>query len=95
MLIIAGHIDVDPHHRDAFITAHHDLIRRARQAPGCLDLAITADPLEPTRINNHERWATRHHLQAWRAVAHAPDTGIPIRHNTVREYDVTGERPVF
>jgi quinol monooxygenase YgiN len=72
MLIIAGHEVVDAGDRDQYVSAHDDLVRRARQAPGCLDVAITADALDPTRVNNFERWQSMEHLDAWRAVAHAP-----------------------
>lgn len=95
MLIIAGHLTVDAAQRDAFVAAHRDLVRRARQAPGCLDLAITADPLDPERVNNFERWASREQLDAWRKVAAAPDTGIAITSDHVMEYDVADARPVF
>jgi quinol monooxygenase YgiN len=47
MLMIAGFIRLDPAHKDAFVDAQVDLVRRARQTRGCLDLAITADCLEP------------------------------------------------
>jgi hypothetical protein len=53
--------------------------RRARLAPRCLDLAITAHGLDPSRINNYERWESMEHLDAWRDVATAPETGITIR----------------
>ena len=56
MWIIAGYVTVDEGKRDAFVEAHRDLITRARQAPGCLDVAITADPVDPRRIYNYERW---------------------------------------
>ncbi|TCO64869.1 putative quinol monooxygenase [Actinocrispum wychmicini] len=95
MLIIAGYLEVDPEHRDTFVAAHHDLLRRGRAAPGCLDLAITADPLNPARVNNFERWESQAHLDAWRAVAAAPDTGIPIRADNVKLYDANGERSPF
>jgi quinol monooxygenase YgiN len=64
MLIIAGHLEVDADRRDDYVAAHRDLLRRGRQAPGCLDLAISADPLSATRVNNFERWETREHLDA-------------------------------
>jgi quinol monooxygenase YgiN len=95
MLIIAGHLEVDANQRDAFVAAHHDLVRRGREAPGCLDLAITADPLNPARVNNFERWESREHLNAWREVAAAPDTGISINSDYVMEYSVADVRPVF
>ncbi|WP_209326264.1 putative quinol monooxygenase [Brevibacterium renqingii] len=95
MLIIAGYLTVDAAHRDAFVAAHADLVRRARQTPGCHDLAITADPVDPTRVNNYERWESWEDIQAWRAIADAPDTGIPIVADDVAMYDASGERPPF
>lgn len=94
MLIIAGHIEVDRARRDEVVAALQDLVRRARAAPGCLDLAVTADPLEPTRVNTFERWESTEQLEAFRAVAHAPDIG-EILADHVRLYDVTGERSPF
>jgi quinol monooxygenase YgiN len=38
-----------------------DPLTRARDAPGCLGLAITADSVDPTRINNFERWESQAH----------------------------------
>jgi quinol monooxygenase YgiN len=95
MLIIAGYVTVDPAQRDAFVTAHQDLLRRARRAPGCLDVAISADPIDPARVNNYERWQSREHLDAWRAVAHAPDTGITMTHVEVSMFTATDQRPPF
>lgn len=95
MFIIAGYLEVDPEQRDAFVAAHLDLLRRGRQAPGCLDLAITPDPLNPGRIYNFERWESREDIDAWRAVANAPDTGIAIHDGNVMEYSVADVRPPF
>src|SRR3954464_6833120 len=92
MLIIAGQGAGDPTHRDHVVVMLQDLVGRARAAPGCLDVAITADPLDPARVNNLERWESADHLDQWRAVAHAPDVGVPILDDQVRLYDVTGER---
>jgi quinol monooxygenase YgiN len=94
MLIIAGHIEVDPGRRDEVVAALQDLVRRARAAPGCLDLAVTADPLEPARVNTFERWGSTEQLEAFRAVADAPDIGEIVADH-VRLYDVTGERSPF
>ena len=54
MWIIAGYITVDEDERDRYVEAHRDLVVRARKAPGCLDVAITADPVDPRRVNNFE-----------------------------------------
>ncbi|AYY13850.1 antibiotic biosynthesis monooxygenase [Actinobacteria bacterium YIM 96077] len=95
MWIIAGYLIVDPEHRDAYVDAHADLVRRARQAAGCLDLAITADPIDPRRVNNYERWDSWASIEAWRSVAAAPDTGIDIIDAHVMAYEIATERPPF
>ncbi len=95
MLIIAGYLEVDTDRRDDYVAAHRDLLRRGREAPGCLDLAISADPLNPKRVNNFERWESREHLDAWRDAAAAPDTGIAINGGDIMEYSVADARPPF
>jgi quinol monooxygenase YgiN len=95
MWIIAGHITVDRDQRDAFVEAHRDLVERARQAPGCLDVAITADPVDPGRVNNYERWDTWEAIETWRKRAYAPDTGIEIGEMNVTAYEVASTRPPF
>ncbi|MDQ1360955.1 MAG: hypothetical protein QOJ44_1332 [Acidimicrobiaceae bacterium] len=94
-MIIAGYLEVEPDRRDKFVFAHHDLLSRGRAAPGCLDLAISADPLDPARVNNFERWESREDLDAWRRVAAPLDTGIPITGDDMMEYRVVDGRPPF
>lgn len=64
--------------------------------PMSIDLAITADPVDPGRINNYERWgATWDAIEAWRRQAHAPATGIEFRNTDVIAFEVAGTRPPF
>lgn len=95
MVIIAGHATVDRADRDRYVTAHQDLVSRARQAPGSLDVAITADPLDPERVNVFERWESREHLDAWRAVAKAPRSKIKLGSIDVMMYVVGDVLPPF
>lgn len=95
MWIIAGYVTVDQDERDAFVEAHRDLITRAREAPGCLDVAITADPVDPRRIYNYERWDSWDAIEAWRARADAPDTGITMHDVEVTAFEVASSRPPF
>ena len=67
MLIIAGHAEVDPDDRDEAVAVVRDLLTRARDAPGRVDLAITADSVYPTRINNFERWESQEALDTARS----------------------------
>lgn len=95
MLIIAGHVRVAEADRDAYVTAHHDLVARCRRAAGALDVVIAADPLDPGRVNVLERWESQDALDAWRAVAAAPDAGIPFEDEGVQLFTVTDARPPF
>jgi uncharacterized protein (TIGR03118 family) len=45
-VIVAGWYTVDPKRRDEVVENFKDLVLRARSAPGCLDFAITADPVD-------------------------------------------------
>jgi quinol monooxygenase YgiN len=95
MWIIAGHETVDEDKRNAAVEAHGDLVVRARQAPGCLDVAISADSVDPRRINTFERWESWDAIEAWRARVTAPDTGITVHDGSVTAYEVASSRPPF
>ncbi|GAA5143713.1 hypothetical protein GCM10023340_09770 [Nocardioides marinquilinus] len=95
MLIITGHYRVDAAERDAYVAAFADLQRRARAAPGCLDIAITADALDEERVNNLERWESQGAMEAWRAVADPPGLDVEMRGVQVRLYTVTDARDPF
>ena len=95
MLIIAGHVKVAEAERDTYVAALNDLVERARRADGCLDVVISADPVDPGRVNLFERWESQAALDAWRAVANAPDTGIEFDSEDVQLFTVTDARPPF
>lgn len=73
MLIVAGNIFVPAEVRDKWVEDHHDAIMRARAMPGCVDLYLSADPLDPGRVNMYECWETEERLAAWRAIANPPE----------------------
>ncbi len=85
MIIIAGHTLTDSGKRDAAIRAFSEMLERARKHDGCLDLSISADPLDADRINVFELWRDQKSLNAWRKVA-KPQRGIKIRKAHVKLY---------
>ncbi|MEO5534091.1 MAG: antibiotic biosynthesis monooxygenase [Pseudolysinimonas sp.] len=95
MLIIAGHLELDPSQRADYLAAHNDLIARGRQADGCLDLAISADALRPDRVNLFERWASEEALDAWRAVSDAPEVNVEFRGGDIQKYVIDHAAPAF
>jgi quinol monooxygenase YgiN len=72
VLIIAGSLYVPPEERDRWVRAHYDIVKLARSQPGCVDLAISADPVEEGRVNLFEQWESEEHLELWRALAEPP-----------------------
>jgi quinol monooxygenase YgiN len=64
VIVIAGHVDVDPEKRDAALAGGAELMRETRTQQGCLDYVWAADPTEPGRIYVFERWACQADLAA-------------------------------
>jgi quinol monooxygenase YgiN len=95
MLIIAGKASVAPEERDHYVELHKDLIQRARSAPGCRDAAITADPIEPERVNVFELWDSEEQLTAWREVANAPTDAPPMLSDDVQKHQISSSGPPF
>lgn len=95
MLISAGCYFVDARRRDATVEAFRDLVERARTAPGCLDVAITADPAEPGRINNDERWESEEALAAFRAVADPPELDVQMVDMQMSKFSIERESDPF
>jgi hypothetical protein len=91
----SGHANVQPDQRDDYLAAFADLVRRARRAPGCLDVAVTADVLDPGRVYVYERWESWPHLSAWREVASAPDVDIEVTDADIAMWDAAGQRSPF
>src|SRR5437764_14806396 len=91
MLIVSGYLVRDPADRDAHVMASAGAVRLARQAPGCLDFAVSADPVDPTRVNVFERWAGPEDLDAFRASGGPDDETVDfsrIRRFETEQYSV-------
>ena len=94
MVIVAGHVLVDPEHRDDYLAGCVEVVRQAREAPGCLDFSLSGDLLEPGRINIFERWESQAAVAAFRGGGPSDEQGEMIVSLSVCEYDVGEERPL-
>ena len=72
--------------RDAAVAAFASIVGRARQADGCVDMAITADAVDPERSNIFECWRDDASWKAWRKIAKAPRLKVRARVNQVTLY---------
>lgn len=92
MIIVAGHLTVDPSERDSYLAGCVGVVEQARRAPGCLDFTISADLIEPGRINIFERWTSQQDVETFRGDGPSDDQAATIRGASVTEYDVTTGR---
>ena len=90
MIIIAGKLWVDAAHRDAYLAGCSKVVEQARAAAGCLDFALSADLVEPDRINVYERWETDEALARFRGAGPEPEQAAQIRDAEVSRYRISG-----
>ncbi len=66
------------------------IVEQARSAAGCLDFALSADTVEPDRVNVFERWESDATLMAFREGGPSPD--LPeLRQAQVAKYRISSE----
>jgi quinol monooxygenase YgiN len=92
MLIVAGYLVVDPLQRDSYLDDCRAVVGQARKSLGCLDFAISADLVEPDRIDIFERWESRVALDEFRGSGPSDGQQGSIVSASVCEYDVGSEQ---
>jgi heme-degrading monooxygenase HmoA len=95
MIIVAGYELLDPRDRDRYVEAFRDFVHHCRTAPGCRDVAVTADSVDPRRVNTFELWDSQEDVDAWRATARVPDVDIDVQDAQVMEYEVNRSKEPF
>jgi quinol monooxygenase YgiN len=92
MVIVAGHLVVEPDQRESYLADCVDVVEQARGTPGCLDFCISADPIDPGRIAIFERWESQAAVEAFRRSGPSDEQGAAILAASVAEYDVADVR---
>jgi quinol monooxygenase YgiN len=88
MVIVAGHIVVDPEERESYLADCKHVVEQARRAPGCLDYVLAADLVDPGRIHIFERWESRAAAEAFRGNGPSDEQSAAMLFASVAEYDV-------
>ena len=94
MVIVAGHLLMDPHRRESYLADCASVVEQARRAPGCLDFSISADLVVPGRINILERWECQADVERFRGSGPSEEQGAAMLSAAVSEYDVADVRPL-
>ena len=93
MVIVAGHIMVNPQEREEYLAGCMAVVEAARAANGCLDFAISADLVDSGRINILERWDSQEAVEAFRGnLTPATSRARPCSRRRSPEYDITAVR---
>jgi quinol monooxygenase YgiN len=95
VIIVAGHVVVAPEQRDDYLAGCVEVVQQARRAPGCLDFSLSADLLEPGRVNIYERWESQAAVEAFRGSGPSDEQGAAIVAASVSEYDIGDERSLM
>lgn len=90
MIIVAGHLIVDPGSRREYLDGSKAVVLAARGAPGCLDFSLAADIVSDDRINIYERWESVEAVEAFRGDGPSGEQMDAIRHADVEQFDVSG-----
>ena len=94
MMIVAGHVIVDPSQRESSLTECRSVVEQARRAAGCLDFSISADLVDPGRINVFERWESQADVETFRGSGPSDEQSTAMLSAAVSEYDIADARPL-
>ncbi|MFY1651862.1 putative quinol monooxygenase [Solwaraspora sp. WMMB762] len=89
MIIIAGALYVEPAGRQAYLAECQPVVQAARAATGCLDFSLSADLVEPDRINVYERWESEADLLRFRDSGPSAEQTAAIRDARVERFEVS------
>lgn len=90
MIIVAGYLRVRPDERESYLLGCTEVVRAARGASGCIDFHLSADPIEPDRINIFEQWETAAAVEAFRGSGPSDEQQVAVLDASVSQYQITG-----
>ncbi len=93
MIIVSGRIFLRPGTRQRFLTSSVEAVARARRTRGCFDFAVSADPIDPDRVNVYEQWESEEALLAFRGEGPDEDLTSNIERAEVSRHVVSSSGP--
>ena len=99
MIVIAGHVVLDPAQREPAVTAAREMMAETRREAGCISYTFSADLDEPGRFRIFEEWESDEALRAHFASPHMARFqkavgGLGVREMNVQRYDVAKVGPL-
>lgn len=99
MLVVAGHVCIDPAHREEAVAAARTMMEATCREPGCRSYVFSADLDDPARFRLFEEWESAEALEAHFATPHMAAFqkamgGLGVREMAVQRYEVSSVGPV-
>jgi quinol monooxygenase YgiN len=87
MVIVAGQLVVEPEQRESYLATCTGVVEQARGGLGCLDFTISADLVEPGRVNIFERWESQAAVEAFRGSGPSDEQNAALLSASVADSD--------
>jgi quinol monooxygenase YgiN len=99
MIVIAGHVALDPAQHDPAVAAAREMMRETRREPGCISYTFSADLEEPGRFRIFEEWESDEALRTHFTSPHMARFqkavgGLGVREMKVQRYEVAKVGPL-
>ena len=99
MLIVAGHILIEPTHRSAATDAARVMMAATRAEPGCISYTITADLEDDSLFHVFEEWRSAEDLQGHFHTPHMATfrhalAGMGLHDARIQQYAVASSGPL-
>jgi quinol monooxygenase YgiN len=99
MIVIAGHVALDPAQHEQAVAAAREMMRETRRENGCISYTFSADLEAPGRFRIFEEWESDEALRAHFTAPHMARFqkavgGLGVREMKVQRYEVSKVGPV-
>lgn len=94
MIVVAGWLRVEAQHRESYLDGCRSVIASARATEGCLDFALSPDPLDAERINVFERWDNVAAVERFRGAGPSDEQQNLVIGAQVEQYDIDSVTPL-
>ncbi len=99
MIVIAGHIRLDPSRRDDAVAAALEVMRETAKEPGCISYTFSADLGDPGRFRIFEEWDSQEALDAHFRTPHMARFqkavgGLGVQEMAIQKYQVSSVGPL-
>jgi quinol monooxygenase YgiN len=88
VIIVAGFLVVHPNERERYLQDCIAVIEAARATDGCVDFHLSADPIEPGRINVFEQWESVQAVETFRGSGPSAGQQTAILGATVTQHEI-------